>query len=118
MIDAHTHVWDLATTPQPWIPPEAAPVLRRDFSLAQLRDAARGAGVGHAIVVQSVNSAIETEGLLRQAAGEPFVAGVVGWADLAASGARASIEASLDGPGRGLLCGTGTFSSRARPTGG
>jgi L-fuconolactonase len=105
MIDAHTHIWDLATTPQPWIPPQAAPALRRDFTLAALRRAARGAGVDQAILVQSVNSAAETAGLLEQGQGEPFVAGVVGWTDLADRAARAAIEGCLDGPGRDLLCG-------------
>ena len=105
MIDAHVHVWDLAKTPQRWIPPEAEDALRRDFALADLRAAASGAGVGHAILVQSVNSAPETEGLLRQGAGQPFMAGVVGWTDLADRGAEASIEDCLDGLGLDLLCG-------------
>ena len=105
MIDAHAHVWDLAKTPQPWIPPEAAPVLRRDFALAELHGVALGASVDQAILVQSVNSAPETTGLLRQGEAEPFVAGIVGWTDLADCRARASIESCLDGPGRNLLCG-------------
>jgi L-fuconolactonase len=105
MIDAHAHVWDLATTPQPWIPAQAAPTLERDFTLAELCAAALGAGVDQAILVQSVNSVRETTGLVRQGEAEPFVAGVVGWADLADRGARAAIEKCLDDPGGHLLCG-------------
>jgi L-fuconolactonase len=92
IIDAHTHVWCLADTPQPWITPAQAPAIARDFSLADLRRAAVGTGVTAALLVQSANDLPETRALLGLAAGDPFVAGVVGWVDLARDDAVAALE--------------------------
>jgi L-fuconolactonase len=99
IIDAHTHTWDLQVTPQPWIEPEAAPVLERNFSLQELKSLAQPVGVGSAIVVQSVNEAAETERLLLDAESDGFIAGVVGWADFSSADSEQSIERLLAGPG-------------------
>lgn len=105
IIDAHTHIWDLDVTPQPWIEPDAAPALERNFSLGQLKEAASAAGVAQAILVQSVNEAAETERLLIDTQNEPFVAGIVGWVDLAGADGEEAIEHLLAAPGGDRLCG-------------
>jgi L-fucono-1,5-lactonase len=81
-IDAHVHVWNRSTDPQPWIDPETMAPIDRDFTMEDLSDELDALGVGTAVVVQSSNSVNETLRLLA-AAGDR-VAGVVGWLDLAA----------------------------------
>jgi L-fuconolactonase len=81
VVDAHVHIWDLAARDQAWIP--AGSPIRRTFTLAGLRDAIAGCPVEKVILVQVINDADETADLLRQAAAEDLVAGVVGWALLA-----------------------------------
>jgi L-fuconolactonase len=79
-VDAHVHVWNRATDPQPWIDPATMAAIDRDFALDDLVAQLDAVGTGAAVVVQSINSAAETGRLLAVAGGR--VAGVVGWLDL------------------------------------
>ncbi|SKA97442.1 L-fuconolactonase [Agreia bicolorata] len=81
-IDAHVHLWNRATDPQPWIEPATMGVIDRDFSAADLRVMLADTGVDQAVVVQSSNSAGETARLLQLAVDDDAIAGVVGWLDL------------------------------------
>jgi L-fuconolactonase len=85
-LDAHVHLWNRATDPQPWIDPDEMAVIDRDFGLSQLDEMLDSCEVGSAIVVQAANSSGETERLLELAAspGASRIAGVVGWLDLTA----------------------------------
>jgi L-fucono-1,5-lactonase len=85
VIDTHQHFWDLSAHDQPWLESaaELAP-LRRNFTLADLAPLAAAEGVTASVVVQTVTESWETPELLALAAGPGLVAGVVGWADLAA----------------------------------
>jgi L-fucono-1,5-lactonase len=85
VIDAHQHVWDVSAHDQPWLrsDPELAPLLR-NFTLKDLAPLAAAEGVTATVVVQTVAESWETPELLALAAGPGLVAGVVGWADLAA----------------------------------
>src|SRR5689334_5369135 len=85
-IDAHHHVWDLGLRDQPWIAGPSMTTIRRDFTVDDLRPAARAAGVSGTVVVQTASVVEETLELLELAHREDLVAGVVGWADLAAPG--------------------------------
>ncbi|MFI5610024.1 amidohydrolase family protein [Amycolatopsis sp. NPDC051903] len=80
LVDAHHHVWHSAAHPQPWLDKPALAVLRRPFTVRDLRLATIGVGITRTVLVQAVASAAETEQLLGVA--DPLVAGVVGWADL------------------------------------
>jgi predicted TIM-barrel fold metal-dependent hydrolase len=51
VIDAHHHVWDLAVRDQDWITGEQMAPIRRTFTLADLRSAARAAGVSATVLV-------------------------------------------------------------------
>jgi L-fuconolactonase len=102
MIDAHHHLWDLADREhrwlmggQPWATDEELARLRRSFTLADLAPLAAAAGVTGTVVIQTADEPWETPDLLALAAGhDPYtnreapagglLAGVVGWADLAA----------------------------------
>jgi L-fuconolactonase len=81
-IDAHVHLWNRATDPQPWIEPATMNVIDRDFSTSDLRVMLAETAVDRAVVVQSSNSSGETTRLLRLALDDDAIAGVVGWVDL------------------------------------
>lgn len=84
IVDAHHHLWVRARHPQPWIEPVSMAAIDADFDMADLAPLAREAGVTATVVVQSIASAAETVDLLRIAAEDPLVSGVVGWVDLTA----------------------------------
>jgi L-fuconolactonase len=81
-IDAHHHVWDLTVRDQPWT--EGMPVLRRNYEFGDLAPSLDAHGIDGTVLVQTIPVPEETPELLRLAAAEPAIAGVVGWADLRA----------------------------------
>jgi L-fuconolactonase len=100
VIDAHHHVWDLRVRDQDWITGPDMAAIRRNFCIDDLRPSAQAAGVVATVVVQTVTTAAETPELLRLAAADPLVAGVVGWADLsspAVAGELAELQAGIGG---------------------
>jgi L-fuconolactonase len=93
-IDAHHHVWDLGVRPQVWMdtpapsdPPDApgtwANPLRRTFAPDDLKPHLEKNAIDRTVVVQTVSSLDETRELLAAAGSAGWIAGVVGWADLA-----------------------------------
>jgi L-fuconolactonase len=62
----------------------APPILRRDYSVVDLRPLLLASGVDRTIVVQAAQTEAETDFLLALAAQSDFIAGVTGWLDLAA----------------------------------
>jgi L-fuconolactonase len=82
-IDAHQHFWRLARGDYGWLTPALAPI-HRDFLPADLAPVLARHGIARTILVQAAPTAAETAFLLTIARATPFVAGVVGWADLAA----------------------------------
>ena len=80
VIDAHVHLWNRATDPQPWIDPATMAAIDRDFGPGDLGRMLDETGGDTAVVVQSSNSIAETRRLL--AGSGPRTAGVVGWIDL------------------------------------
>jgi len=91
-VDAHHHLWRYTAEEYGWID-EPMRTLRRDFLPAELQREAAGAGVGATIAVQARQTLEETEWLLGLAAESAraqgssqsgLIAGVVGWAPLAA----------------------------------
>ncbi|HEY1607213.1 MAG TPA: amidohydrolase family protein [Allosphingosinicella sp.] len=78
MIDAHAHLWRIGRNGCIWPPAELA-AIHRDFELAELR---RVSPADKAILVQSQEDPADTAWLLSLAS-NAFVAGLVGWADLA-----------------------------------
>ena len=67
VIDAHHHVWDLAVRDQPWLTGADMAPIRRTFTVDDLRPAARAAGVGATVLVQTVTVAAETPEMLALA---------------------------------------------------
>jgi L-fuconolactonase len=81
IVDAHHHFWDPSRADYPWMTDELA-AIRRPFGPADLAPLLEATGVDRTILVQTRASVDETRGFLATAAATPFVAGVVGWADL------------------------------------
>ncbi len=105
IVDAHHHLWDLGVRDQDWITGVALAPLRRDFLLGDYLPQARAAGVTASVVVQTVTVPGETPELLALAAAADLIAGVVGWADLAAPGLAGRIAALVAAPGGDKLVG-------------
>ncbi|MBD8546734.1 amidohydrolase family protein [Sphingomonas sp. CFBP 8760] len=90
VIDAHVHLWSLATPGHEW-PTAETPALHRDFGAEDLRSAASGVGLDGVVLVQSQPTDADTDWMLAVAAHDPLVLGVVGWVDLAAPDAPTRI---------------------------
>lgn len=85
-IDAHQHFWRL-DQPRPfdyaWLDaPPLAPI-RRDYLPEHLEPQLAAAGVDRTVFVQTQHHLDENRWALELAARNPFIAGVVGWVDLA-----------------------------------
>lgn len=91
-VDAHQHFWTLARGDYGWLTSALAP-LYRDVEPAELRPLLARHSIDATILVQAAPTEAETRFLLGIADDEPFVQGVVGWTDLAAPSAAATIEA-------------------------
>jgi len=105
VIDAHHHVWDLSVRDQDWIHGSEMDVLRRSFSMADLRPEAERAGVTRSVLVQTVTVRDETPEMLALAVSDPLVCGVVGWVDLTAESIADDLAALVSGPGGRYLSG-------------
>jgi len=102
-IDAHQHFWRLRRGDYGWLTARDHPGIYRDFGPDDLSPLLQGAGIDATILVQAAPSAAETAFLLEIAAATPFVAGVVGWTDLAAPDSPATIRTLARDPNlRGL----------------
>lgn len=88
-IDAHHHFWRPARGDYHWMSPDdpALAPLRRDFLPPELAALMKAADVRHSVLVQAAATAAETDFMLQLAEATPWVAGVVGWVDLAAEDA-------------------------------
>ena len=91
LIDCHHHLWKYSAEQYGWISDEMS-VLKQDFWTAELRQISNESAITGFVSVQARQSLSETDDLLRFAATEPLVRGVVGWVPLAAD----DVEKSLD----------------------
>ena len=103
-IDGHQHFWKPARGDYHWMDADSAALdpLRRDHLPAELLPLMQAAGVSHTVLVQAAATEAETEFMLALAEQHSWVAGVVGWVDLAASDVSQRL-AHLAAQGR--LCG-------------
>jgi L-fuconolactonase len=84
-IDAHHHCWRLARGDYAWLnaPSKALDRLRRDFEPSHFEALREQFDIGQTVVVQAAPTTAETDHLLDLAERSPWIAGVVGWVDLA-----------------------------------
>lgn len=91
VIDSHQHFWRYDPAEHTWMN-DAQGVLKRDYLPADLAPTLASAGVAGTVAVQARRLLKETEWLLKLAAAEPFIRGVVGWFDLASPRLEADLE--------------------------
>ncbi len=82
VVDAHHHLWDPSRHSYPWMGDELA-AIRRRFGPEDLAPLLAAAGVDRTVLVQTISSLDETREFLATAGSTDFIAGVVGWVDLA-----------------------------------
>lgn len=92
-IDSHQHFWRLDRRDYPWLTEEQYPALYRDFLPEDIAPLLKQCGISKTILVQGAESMAETRFLLDIARATPFIGGVVGWVDLAATDAPEQIAA-------------------------
>jgi L-fuconolactonase len=90
-IDTHQHYWNYQASDFPWIN-EQMPVLQQNRMPADCSSSMQACGVDAVVAVQARSTPSETDFLLRLAAHDPRIVGVVGWVDLMGPG----LEAQLD----------------------
>ena len=90
-IDAHQHFWRYNPVEYDWID-DTMTVIRRDFLPADLQREINQAGVDGVVSVQARQILEETEWLLRAAAENDFIRGVVGWVPLRDAGVGKILE--------------------------
>lgn len=90
-VDAHQHYWTLSLGHNNWPTPEL-PAIYRDFTPADLEPHLTQAGIERTVLVQAAPNLAETEFLLSLAETQTHVAGVVGWVDLLAADAHATLQ--------------------------
>jgi L-fucono-1,5-lactonase len=104
IVDAHHHFWDPALHDYPWMGDELA-AIRRPFGPEDLRPLLRANGLDRTVLVQAISSEDETREFLATAAATDFIAGVVGWVDLADRSVAQTLAQLQDGPGGQYLVG-------------
>ncbi len=104
VVDAHHHFWDPSRADYPWMTDELA-VIRRPFGPDDLRPLLAENCVDRTVLVQTRSSLEETKEFLQTAESTGFVAGVIGWVDLAAAGVAGELERLRRGPGGSRLVG-------------
>lgn len=90
-IDAHQHFWTLARADYGWLTPETGP-LYRDYGPEDLMPLLSRNGINRTVLVQAAPTLAETHYLMALAKTHDFVAGMVGWVDMAAPDAPAVIR--------------------------
>jgi L-fuconolactonase len=91
MIDSHQHFWQVGRFDYPWMKSDNE-VLYRDYLPAQLEPVLRKNGVDKTVLVQASNTIEESRWLLQLADENSFIAGVVGWVDVASLETSSQLE--------------------------
>jgi len=82
-IDAHQHFWELSRFHYTWLDaPDLSPI-RRDFLPDDLAPHLKACGIDRSIIVQTRHELQENRWTLSLCEANPFLAGIVGWVDLA-----------------------------------
>lgn len=97
MIDAHQHFWRIGENECVW-PTADLTAIYRDFLPDDLAPLAQAAGVSGTVLVQSQESDLDTDFLLRVASESDLVKAIVGWVDLASGAAVPRIRSLAQHP--------------------
>lgn len=96
-VDSHQHFWRLARGDYGWMTPDLGAIYR-DFEPADLKPLLEAGAINATVVVQAADTVAETEFLLSLADEHDLIAGVVGWIDMEAGDAVATLERLRQNP--------------------
>ncbi len=80
-LDTHQHFWHLEKVDYPWLVPAYGPIYA-NFEAPDLEPQLEEVGMHKTVIVQAADSYADTDYMLATAAGNDWVAGVVGWLPL------------------------------------
>lgn len=92
IIDAHQHFWKPERNDYGWLTP-GLEKLYRDFLPDDLKPLLERFGINRTILVQAAPTEAETHFMLKLAAENDFIAGVVGWTDFESPDVKSRIDA-------------------------
>jgi L-fuconolactonase len=102
VIDSHIHLWRLARGDNLALTPAMVPIYR-DIEPADLKPLIDAAGVDKVVVVQAAWTLAETLFTIGLSARHPWIAGIVGWADLTSPSLAEELDAlKLTGKLKGI----------------
>jgi L-fuconolactonase len=96
-IDSHQHFWKLQRGDYDWLSEDLG-VLYRDYQPQELAEYLRRGGIDKTVLVQAAATVAESEYLLLLADQHAFIAGVIGWIDMAAPDALAQLAHLAEHP--------------------
>lgn len=91
-VDAHQHYWQFQNFDYPWHKQVNLPQMNRDYMPPDILPQMQALGIQYSVLIQADNSLEETAWMLDLARQYPHIAGVVGWADLAAPAVAATLD--------------------------
>ena len=103
-VDAHQHFWDPSRRTYPWMTYQLDSIRAR-FAPEDLEPLLEKASISRTVLVQTVSSVRETGEFLATSAKHEFIAGVVGWVDLADRNVPRTITQLQRGPAGSRLVG-------------
>ena len=98
VVDSHQHYWDLQRFEYPWMAGEQLEPLRRNFLPEDLRPLIDKAGVDRTVFVQTQHNLEENRWVLELCRENDFLAGMVGWVDLASEQCEEQLLEFWDDP--------------------
>lgn len=98
VIDAHQHFWELGRFNYDWLNDDPLEPIRRTYLPADLKQHLDATGVDQSIFVQTQHNVEENRWVLQFCEENEFLAGMVGWVDLASSDCESQLEEFRDNP--------------------
>jgi L-fuconolactonase len=98
LIDAHQHFWELGRFDTAWLEVPAHQPIHRTYLPEHLEPLLKAAGVTHSVFVQTQHNLEENNWVLGLADEHDWIAGVVGWVDLASPKCESQIDAFRQHP--------------------
>ena len=98
VIDAHQHFWELGRFGYEWLDADACQPIKRTYLPQDLQPHLEANGVERSIFVQTQHDLAENDWVLELCEQHAFLAGMVGWVDLASPECEAQLEKYRDHP--------------------
>ena len=92
VVDAHQHFWELGRFDYSWLEAEPLEPIRKSYLPADLLPHLNATGVDKSVFVQTQHNVEENRWVLELAEQNDFIAGVVGWVDLASDECELQLE--------------------------